>query len=435
MGKLLLAVLIIGFGLSAIKRPWIGIVSYYLLAILGPQYIWWWIFDGLRVSFIIAICTFAGFTLKFLRKELDYDLLKTRLNYWILLLWFSIGVSYFWGPYVDQFAYRGLNPSQLFSMTNNICSFYFISVLLINDLKKLRYLGYVLVITILYMIYWANFQYLSQNWNMFTQGRLSGPRDVLGAAIYRDENAFGMLFVTCLPFLYYVSFELQNRWKRYLLMCAIPLGWHAIFLTGSRGALLGLGVITAFTALKSNKKYLVIPFLLVLLLVAFQLQGGNTMKQRSDMISDYEGDRSATDRITAWKGGLNMVIAHPITGVGLGSFVTALPRYIESRNMVAHNTLVQFAAESGALAGLAYIMIILCFYSNSRKIKTYCLTHNDSIESEQIKKYNNASTVSFTGLIACSMFLSLNTYEIFFFLLIFNNTLYKICFGKTETNY
>ncbi len=56
--------------------------------------------------------------------------------------------------------------------------------------------------------------------------------------------------------------------------------------------------------------------------------------------------------LTAWEGGLRMVMSHPLTGVGLSSFITALPDYIESRHMVAHNTLVQFAAESGVGAGL-----------------------------------------------------------------------------------
>jgi hypothetical protein len=46
MGKVLLAILIFSAGGMALVRPWIGINSYYLLAILGPQYIWWWNFQG-----------------------------------------------------------------------------------------------------------------------------------------------------------------------------------------------------------------------------------------------------------------------------------------------------------------------------------------------------------------------------------------------------
>ena len=434
MGKLILAIIVFIIGFCSIKRPWLGIVTYYLLALLGPQYIWWWIFGDLRVTLIIAICTILGLIYKYLRKELDFEFLKNKLNFWLFLLWVSLDISYLFGPYVDHFSRGGLSPIQLFSMTNNIYCFYFVAILVVNDLKGLRYLGLIFVITTLYMVYWANTQYFTANWSMFEQGRLTGPRDVLGGAIYRDENTLALLFVTGIPFLFYFAFELLQRWQRYLLLCVIPLGWHAIFLTGSRGGLLGLGVVTVLLALKSksNNKRLLIPLLLASFVLAFQFQGGNTMKERSEKISGYEGDKSAENRLTAWEGGLNMVMAHPVTGVGLGSFVTALPDFIESRHMVAHNTFVQFSAESGVIAGLAYLMIVWTFIKNSLLINAFCRDSSDSQEILQIERYNNASTVSFIGLIVCSLFLSLNNYEIFFFLLIFNNVLAQLCLKDTN---
>jgi probable O-glycosylation ligase (exosortase A-associated) len=427
VGKLLLGIIIVGAGGFAIARPWVGIVSYYLLAIFGPQYIWWWNFEGLRVSLIVAICTIAGFVLKLLKKDYDFDFLKTRLNQWLLVLWVSIDISYFFGPYVSQFNSNGLGPSQLFSMTNNIFIFYFIAALVAYDPKSLRYLGFVFVYATLYLIYWANDQYLSQNWSQFNMGRLTGPRDVFGSSIYGDENAFSMLFVTGIPFVYYFALEMRNRWLRYLLLLIIPLGWHAVFLTGSRGGLLGLSAVTVFIAFLSGKKYFIVPLVLVSLLIAFQLQGGSTMKNRSERISSFEGEKSAEDRLTAWRGGLSMVVAHPFTGVGLGSFVTALPSYIESRHMVAHNTFVQFSAESGVAAGLAYLMVVFIFFKNSRSI--YSIINGTPVtdKTQLLSMLNKASSVSFAGLVTCSLFLSLNTYEIFFYLLIFNNSLMTIC--------
>ncbi|RQW86061.1 MAG: hypothetical protein EHM79_10360 [Geobacter sp.] len=430
MGKLLLAIIIFGTCCYAVLRPWLGIVAYYLLAILGPQYIWWWDFEGLRVSFFIAICTIVGAVFKLIIKELDYSFLKTHLNLWLFILWLSIDISYFFGPYVDQFTSTGLRPDQLFSMTNNMFGFYFLAVLIANDLKILRYLGYVFVAATLYMIYWANNQYFIQNWHQFNQGRLTGPRDVLGGAIYGDENALAMLFVTGIPFLYYYGIELQQRWLKYFMLFVVILGWHAVFLTGSRGGLLGLGVITVLIAIKS-KKYLLVPVMLITLFVAFQWQGGDTMKQRSQYISDFEGERSAEDRLTAWKGGFNMVMAHPFTGVGLGSFITALPKYIDSRNMVAHNTFVQFVAESGVAAGLGYLVVVGIFFFNSKNIGAWLKNCHANQITQLISKLNNASSVSFAGLIACSLFLSLNMYEIFLYLLVINNSLMTICHKST----
>ena len=52
---------------------------------------------------------------------------------------------------------------------------------------------------------------------------------------------------------------------------------------------------------------------------------------------------------------------------------------------------------------------------------------------KQIEIYNNAITASFSGLIVCSLFLSLNTYETFFVLLLFNNALYQIYLRRVES--
>jgi probable O-glycosylation ligase (exosortase A-associated) len=426
VGKIILALLIFFTVALALARPWIGIVSYYLLALLGPQYIWFWNFEGLRVSFWVAICTLLGILLKVLRHDTDFSFLKTPLNMWLLVLWFCVDLSYFLGPYVPQYESAGFKPEQLFSITNNIFLFYFCASFVVNDLKSLRYLAFVFVGSAFYMIYWANNQYLTQNWFQFNMGRLMGPISVDGGSVYCDENTFSMFFVTALPFLQYLGLEIKRRWARIIMWGAIPLGWHAIFLTGSRGGLLGIGVVTLLSVLLSKKKYLALP-LLVFFLVFYQWQAGETMKQRSETITDHEDETSAQSRITAWKGGAGMIAAHPLTGVGLGSFVTALPHFIESRPRVAHSTLIQYTAESGVLAGIAYLMILVLFFLNSRRTIAWCRENEEKEGTRLLEVLNKASTISFAGLVVCSLFLSLNTYEIFFYLLIFNNTLAVLC--------
>lgn len=431
MGKMLLALIIGLTVLTSLGRPWIGICSYYLLSILGPQYIWFWNFEGLRVSFMVAICSLAGVAFQLLKKNYDYGFLLNRQSFWLAVLWLCVVFSYFGGPYVDSFNSSGLRPEQLLALTNTIYLFYFCAAIEINELRKLRYLAIVFAASTLYLAYWANNQYFTQNWFQFNMGRLMGPRSVDGGSIYGDENNFAMLFVTGIPFIFYMGWELQKKWQRYLLWALIPMGWHAVFLTGSRGGLLGLGVTVLLTVFLAGRKFLALP-LIVLFIVFFQWQAGDVMKQRSDMIVDYNGESSAETRIIAWKGGLRMMAAHPFVGVGLGSFVTALPRFIESKPKVAHNTLIQFAAESGLGAGVAYLAIIIGFFLNSRKIRAWCRESEDTQDKTLIERYNNASTVSFAGLIVCSLFLSLNTYEIFFVLLIFNNALLQICLRKTD---
>lgn len=429
MGKLILFAIIFFCGVATLFRPWIGISSYYLLSILGPQYIWWWNFEGLRVSLIVALSTFAGIGLSLFKQNYDFNFLLNKQNLWLGFLWFSIFISYVFGPYVSSFNSSGLNPSELFSLNNTIFLFYFCAALEMNDIRKLRYLVIIFAVSTIYLIYWANVQYLSGNWSQFNMGRLMGPRSIYGGSIYNDENAFAMLFVTGLPFVYCLGLASKKWFVRLGLLAIIPLGWHAVFLTGSRGGLVGLIVVMGSVIMTSKRRILMVPLLLIFVFF-YQWQAGDVMDDRSQMIADYEGESSAEARLNAWAGGFKMLGAHPITGVGLGSFITALPIYHESRPMVAHNTFVQFAAESGAGAGLAYLISIWIFFRHYKKIKECCLAFPDEKEMHQIDLYNHASATSFAGLIVCSMFLSLNVYEVFFLLILFNNALYQICLRK-----
>lgn len=429
---MLLFLLISSAGSLALFRPWVGIISYYLLAILGPQYIWWWNFQGLRVSYIVALSAIIGVLIQFfVSSTYAQSTLKNKLNIWVMLLWFCISCSYFLGPYVDQYSSSGLAPPQLFYLTNTIFFFYFLASLELNSVKKLFYLAVVLVLSTLYLTYWANNQYLSQNWSQFNMGRLMGPSSVDGGSIYRDENAFALLFVCGLPFVYYLGWEMRKKWLRWGLWATIPLGWHAIFLTGSRGGLVALGAVMISVLFLSNRKIFVLP-MLIFFLFFYQWQAGDIMTERSQQITDYKGEGSAEMRLAAWTGGVRMIVDQPLFGVGLGSFITALPDYYDTNPRVAHNTFIQFAAESGVGAGLAYFVIVILFFKQSFYIRRWCNAAGIDDEKNRIYLYNNASTASFIGLTVCSLFLSLNTYELFFVLLIFNNALYRISVKKAD---
>lgn len=428
MGKLLLVSLIGFSAISSLKRPWIGIIAYYMLAILGPQYIWFWNFEGLRASFWVAIFVLTGIAWNMLAKTFDYGFLLTGLNRWTFLLFSSVVLSYYLGPYVSLHDPKsGLSPKFLLDNTINIYLFYYCAVLAMDSVNKLKYLSLVIVFSVIYLIYWANLQYFTENWDQFNMGRLKGPENMEGFSIYGDENAFAMLFVTGIPFVYHLGMRIDSKILRFsFLVPIIAFGWHAVFLTGSRGGLLGLAATTLATVWQSKRKYLAV-LLIPIFYGFFVWQSGPTMKERSATINEYQDDGSAEMRLTAWKGGIRMIGDNPVFGAGLGSFITALPRYIETSPRVAHNTLIQFAAESGILAGISYLMIVIFVVRNYRKISAWCKVREGEPSVSIVASLNDASTVSFIGLVICSIFLSLNNYEIFLYLLIMNNALFVLC--------
>ncbi|MCK4790589.1 MAG: O-antigen ligase family protein [Desulfobacteraceae bacterium] len=433
MGKILLAIIIASTVSVSLFRPWIGVIAYYLLALLGPQYIWWWNFEGLRVSLWVGGSAILGVAIHALHGQYDFKFLKTRQNFWVLLLFCFIFISYFFGPYVSSAINKSsfFNPDKVFNSATKIFLFYFCATLAINDFKKLRFFCIIFIISTIYLIYWANLQYFTENWNQFNMGRLMGPMSIDEGSIYRDENAFAMFFVTGVPFIYFMGVYVLKNWFRYVLWAIIPLGWHAIFLTGSRGGLVGLGAIIFFSLLQSKKKILSL-LIIPLFIFAYQWQAGDIMKERTETIADYQGESSAEARLIAWRAGFKMITDYPFTGVGLSSFMSAFPFYSYDNPRVAHNTFVQFAAESGVGAGLSYLLIALTFFLSSRRIKKWCKDKQEHPDIQWIQYSNDASTVSFSGLIVCSLFLSLNFYEIFFYLLIINNSLAVLCSSTNE---
>jgi len=417
MGYYFLLIFYFIISIISLFSPWIGVAFAYLVVILFPQAIWWWHFQYLRPFFYIAIPTIIGFFFSFLRGQISFMPLKTHINLFLFGWYVFIVLSYLFGPYVNiRNHYSWFNPYQMLLDYHKIFIFYFISCLLIDSKQKLRWVVYVLIFSSLYLIYWANSQYLSGHY----YGRLSGPVDVYGRGLYKDQNDFAMFFVVALPFLYFVGLSCASKVKRYFLWLAIPFGWHAIFLTGSRGGLVGLAVTLLVIAFRSPKK--IIGFLLIpLFIFAYSWQAGDVMKRRASTIKEYEQEGSAASRITAWKAALKMMVKHPFFGVGLASFGTAFPDFSDAHPRVAHNTFFQIAAESGIIAGLCYLGIIffslknLIFISNLFKYK-----------DRYLYLLSEACLVSLIGFFVCGAFLSLQKFELFFYLCLLVNTLFYL---------
>jgi O-antigen ligase len=269
-----------------------------------------------------------------------------------------------------------------------------------------------------YYIYWINNRYLSGYY-----GRLGGPVG-LNIRQYGDQNNFAMFFVISLPFIYYYGYTLKNVFFRYALWLIIPFGWHAIFLTGSRGGLLGLGVSLIPMILRSPKKIYGL-LLLPAILIAFLWQGGPVMQERSATIFSEasEVDSSVQGRLDSWLAAAKMMSAHPITGVGVASFGMAYPDFSYADPKEAHNTYFQIGAESGVVAALGYILFLLSTLK--------ALWKNMAIDGQMLIKrsdednfchyMNDAVLSAWLGFGVCAMFLSLQLFEQFFYLAVLSN--------------
>jgi putative inorganic carbon (HCO3(-)) transporter len=415
VGKLLLLILLAGVAVVALAQPWIGVVVAYLFAILQPQAIWYWNFEGLRPVLWVLLPTLFGFFLALARKDFDFATLKNRRVLFMLILWFFYALSYFVGPYVDvRGPYRWTEPDWAFSTLNKILLIFFVGCLCINDERKLKALCGVILLAGGYLTYWANMQYLSGN----VMGRLAGPVDIYGTGVYADENDFAMVFVVAQAFFWYMGFATRRILLRWGLWLVIPFAWHAIFLTASRGGLVGIGVTILLMALRSKNRMLGL-LIIPAFAIAYVWQAGDLMRSRAQTIDEYRTETAAATRLEAWEAAASMIVTHPITGVGLASFGPAFPDHSTNKPRVAHNTFFQIAAESGLIAGAMYALLVItslvALWKNGERLRD-----SDSGTST-VYLINEATLVGFTGFAVCSMFLSLPLSEIFYWLCLVTN--------------
>ena len=86
-------------------------------------------------------------------------------------------------------------------------------------------------------------------------------------------------------------------------------------------------------------------------------------------------------------------------------------------------TFFQIAAESGIIAGLSYILIValclLALWRNGKRLRS----KSEDGSQKTIYWINEAALASFTGLVVCSLFLSLQLFEIFYLLCVMVNAI------------
>lgn len=165
---------------------------------------------------------------------------------------------------------------------------------------------------------------------------------------------------------------LRSRW-RWVHLIAATLGLVAIGVTGTRGAWLGVaaGLMALFAVSGRSLRrstVLVAGTVGVALVVLGAAIGGSESVSKLSPAQLLTG--SAASRFEIWRGTLSMIAERPLTGIGTGRFIYEFPRFestlharaegADIRADNAHNVVLHYAAESGAPAALAFLVVAAC---------------------------------------------------------------------------
>lgn len=203
---------------------------------------------------------------------------------------------------------------------------------------------------------------------------------------FADPNDFAQAMIVAVTFL--IALWVKGSWLRNLTYRLIPAGFllFAIYLTFSRGALIGLGAIF-FMLLKpklGNWKTTLLLVAFGIAAIAIGFGGGRTFSS---------SDESAGGRIEAWSEGLIMLKNHPFFGVGYGSFRDHHP-------YAAHNSFVHCFAELGLIGYFFWLALQMqAWIALGKGIKS-------ANEDSEARHFAITLRISYIGFLTCSFFLS-----------------------------
>jgi len=280
----------------------------------------------------------------------------------------------------------------------------------VSSVKRQKYLMVICIVAVLCMIHNGHVQQTSPfnlGWALNTQGMEANDRETTVSRItylgfFGDPNDIGLFLVMCIPFLVYFFTDGKSLTK-ILTLLVLATFIYGIYITGSRGTQLGaLSLIPIYYLVLHAGPKIIIFTASVAPIAAVVVTG-----------LSRNIDESANGRLEAWYAGIQMMLAHPITGIGKGNFA-------DHHGLTAHNSYILILGELGipgyTLWGGVLVSIVLSGYYFITKSKGI---DKSTLNDEQLAELTINKTLFFSmiGFLVTAFFLSRSyTLVLFIFL-------------------
>lgn len=327
-GLLFTYVLTYGGAAAAVVNPWVGVLIYICFAIVRPSDLWPWSVPAGNYSRIIAIAMLVGWSLKGFG-SLQFG----RARSTVLALTGFFG----WSIVCALSAPNREVSWQYVDSLSKVYAPFLVGITLIDSWAKVKQLAWTIVGSEAYLSYFFNETYLLSGFNIAEDGFGGMGRAVLGVGL-----------VACLALAFFLSLDAERLWERLLACGSALLIGHAIFLTFSRGAILSLIVTggVGFALIPKKPKHWA--GLLLAIAVGLRMAGPQVRARFSTTFADgQEREASAQSRLDLWRGCLDVMLKHPLTGVGPAHWPLVAHEYGWEEGKEAHSLWMQTGAELG----------------------------------------------------------------------------------------
>jgi putative inorganic carbon (hco3(-)) transporter len=348
---LLIIAIVFTAAVMALRRPWIGVMSWTWLSLMNPhRYAWGWAYDAP----LAAIA--AGTTLLGLLATKDRES-PFKGSPPVLLAVFMVWMTLSW--------LVGLDPAGDYVQWDKVMKVTFmvlVSLCLLRTKQHIFALAWVCA---------ASLALLGIKGGVFTiltggSERVWGPPGTFIA----DNNEFSLALVMTIPLLRFLQMQVAQRWLFHALTLAMLLCAAAALGSQSRGGFLAIAAMSVFLWWRGGRSLLgllVITITALLMVTAMP----DTWSNRMATISDYSEDSSALGRISAWWNAWNLAFHYP-AGVGFNAARPELfARFSPTPEMVhaAHSIYFQVLGNHGFIGLLLFLLIWWTTWRTANKVR------------------------------------------------------------------
>ena len=354
-----LAVFSIGC-LVALKRPFVGLLLYFFVFYMHPPGKYWGSFlPEMRWTLIVAVITLVS---TFIHEKNLRGWLKPKESKLLLAFFCYVCLQITW---VDYPSLHQVYVILLFKLL----ILYFLVVTLVNTEKRLIYLVVANCIGAAYIGLSA----------MQTHQR--GRFEAAGLPSIEDGN---LLSIHLIPIIMMSSvLILTNIKQRYLILIPLALAANLLFMTGSRGGLVGLVAAGVFFVWHSpsEKKAQVIKWAFAAAMLGSMLLGPlilERINQVTQATGTEEIDKSAYSRFVIIEAQWEMFKNHAVLGYGHRGTLIQSPLYVAEEFMTntevggrraSHNITMSYLVDHGIIGSLLFFLLVITAINKVKLLK------------------------------------------------------------------
>jgi O-antigen ligase len=219
-----------------------------------------------------------------------------------------------------------------------------VAMTIIDSVAKLKQLAWVIVLSHGYVAYDLNRAY----YDGFNRMQEIG----FGSM---DNNCVAITMVCCTGLGLFLGLTATRWWQKAIAFAAVILMAHSVMFAYSRGGMLGL-IITAMISFvlipKKPRHYVAF---VAIVLVGIRLAGPQVVERFMSTFADKATrDGSAESRLEMWQTCVEIMLKHPVFGIGVRHFPLTAHEYGYTPFKEAHTLWLQVGAETGFL-GLFFL--------------------------------------------------------------------------------